>query len=245
MTIYDGLMLAAVLAGMGWGAWKGLTWQVASMASLVLGYLVAYPTAGQIAPSFPGNPTVAWALALATAYVAVSASVFLAAWLFRLGLRKMKFEAYDRHLGSILGGLGGAAVAIVATVLVVSVFPSLRTPVLTSPSGRAVSKALSVAQAALPPSVREDLRPFWETARQDGLMTLDPAASAEDRETSDQREGGHTELASDSRSDQEDGSILRAVIEAEGKRIGRSLSDAIESQARGDDRDDRGARRRR
>ena len=46
MTIYDGIMLGLVVAGMAWGAWKGITWQAASLASLFLGYLVAFPSAG-------------------------------------------------------------------------------------------------------------------------------------------------------------------------------------------------------
>ncbi len=248
MTIYDGLMLAAVLAGVIWGVWKGITWQVASMASLVLGYLVAYPTAGQIAPNFPGNPTVAWLLALITSYVVVSASVFLAAWLFKLGLRRLKFEAYDRHLGGVLGGVGGGAVAIVATVFVVSLFPTTREPVLKSPSGRVVSKALSVAQAALPPSVRKELRPFWETAQRDGLVEGGGdfgAALEEGRGTVGDLVDDALDHVRQSKTESDDGSILGDVLEEGGKRIGRSLKEAVESQARGETGDERSPRRRR
>ena len=40
-------------------------------------------------------------------YAAVSGGVFLVAWLIRATLRRWKFEAYDRHLGMILGGAMG------------------------------------------------------------------------------------------------------------------------------------------
>ena len=59
MTIYDAAMIGVVIAGMIWGALRGITWQLASMASLVLGYSVAYPLSGQMAHRFPGEPVVA------------------------------------------------------------------------------------------------------------------------------------------------------------------------------------------
>ena len=49
MTIYDAAMIGVVIAGMIWGALRGITWQLASIASLVLGYSVAYPSRGRLA----------------------------------------------------------------------------------------------------------------------------------------------------------------------------------------------------
>ncbi len=51
MTAYDAAMAGVVIGGMAWGAWRGIIWQVASIASLVLGYSVAHPLSGQLAPS--------------------------------------------------------------------------------------------------------------------------------------------------------------------------------------------------
>ena len=42
MTIYDVAMVGIVVAGMVWGAWRGITWQLASIASLVLAVVVAF-----------------------------------------------------------------------------------------------------------------------------------------------------------------------------------------------------------
>ena len=108
MTIYDAAMVVLVLAGMVWGAWRGITWQLASIASLILGYSVAQPLSGQLAPQFPGEPIVARSLAMLAVYVAVSGGVFLVAWVVRATLRQLRFEAFDRHLGMVLGGLEGA-----------------------------------------------------------------------------------------------------------------------------------------
>ena len=83
MTIYDAAMVGVVVAGMVWGALRGITWQLASIASLVLGYSVAYPLSGQLAHRFPGEPVVARALAMLAIYVGVSGGVFLVAWVVR------------------------------------------------------------------------------------------------------------------------------------------------------------------
>ncbi len=161
MAVFDVVMLVVIVAGMIWGALRGITWQLASILSLVLGYAVAFPASAQLAPHFPGQPLVARALAMLVLYVAVSAGVFGIAWSIRATLRRLRFEAYDRHLGMILGGFEGALLVAVITVFVVSLAPQTRTPILTSPSGKALDLALKTIQPALPQEVRGVLEPFW------------------------------------------------------------------------------------
>ncbi len=162
MTPYDISMIAVVVAGMIWGAWRGITWQLASILSLTLGYGVAVPISSQIAPHFPGQPIVARGLAMLALYVAVSAGIFAVAWSVRATLRRWKFEAYDRHLGMILGGLEGAMLGVVATLFIISFAPQARVPILTSRAGIIVDQTLKVAEPALPAEVRRMLAPFWE-----------------------------------------------------------------------------------
>ena len=67
------LGFSLVLGGMAWGAWRGIVWQLASLASLVLGYTVAHTTSDDLAVHFPGEPVVARGLAMVVIYAAVSA----------------------------------------------------------------------------------------------------------------------------------------------------------------------------
>src|SRR4051794_10421029 len=150
MTIYDAAMVGIVVAGMVWGTWRGITWQLASIASLVLGYLVAHPLSEQLAPRFPGEPVVARALAMLVIYAAVSGGVFLAAWIVRATLRQLKFEAFDRHLGMVLGGLEGALIGLVGTLFVVSLAPQTRSPIFTSPTGQLVGQVMAALGPVLP-----------------------------------------------------------------------------------------------
>jgi uncharacterized membrane protein required for colicin V production len=161
MTYYDAAMAAIVVAGMVWGAWRGITWQLASVASLVLGYTVAHTLSPQLAPRFPGDPAVARALAMLVIYTGVSLGVFLVAWIVRSTLRKLKFEAFDRHLGMLLGGIEGALLGMIATLFVVSVAPQTRTPIFTSPAGRIVGQVMNFVGPVLPGEARQVLAPFW------------------------------------------------------------------------------------
>ncbi len=166
LTTYDAAMAGIVVAGMIWGAWRGVTWQLASIASLVLGYMVAHPLSAQLAPHFPGDPVIARTLAMLAVYAGVSGGVFLAAWVVRATLKAMKFEAFDRHLGMLLGGMEGALIGVVATFFVVSLSPSMREPIFSSPSGRLVGNVMNALGPVLPSEARDALAPFIAEAKQ-------------------------------------------------------------------------------
>ncbi len=161
MTPYDMVMAGVIVAGMIWGAVRGLTWQVASIASLVLGYLFAHPVSAVIAPYLPGDAAVQRASGMLAAYVVVSGGVFAMAWMIRTTLRKMKFEVYDRHLGMLLGGLEGALLGLIGTMFVTSFAPATREPIFSSTSGRIVSRLMDQAGPVLPDEIRKAITPFW------------------------------------------------------------------------------------
>jgi membrane protein required for colicin V production len=160
MTPYDAAMALVVVAGMIWGAWRGIVWQLAGIASLVLGYAVAHPLSAPLAPRFPGEPVVARGLAMLVIYAAVSGGVFLAAWMVRATLRQLKFEAFDRHLGMVLGGLEGALLGLVATLFVVSLAPQARASIFASPTGQLAGRVLETVEPILPGEVRDVLAPL-------------------------------------------------------------------------------------
>lgn len=211
MTAYDAAMAVVVVLGMVWGAWRGITWQVASLASLVVGYLVAAPLSAEIAPHLPGEPIVARALAMLAVYAAVSGGIFLAAWAVRTTLRRLKFEAYDRHLGMVLGGLEGALVGVVVTFFVVSLAPESRGPIFASPTGRLVGRAMDAVGPALPGEVRDVLGPFWSAAE---------VAETEARPAERTPAAGR---------DRDDPAGLREELAGLGRSAGRALERSIES----------------
>ena len=166
LTIYDAAMTGVVVLGMLWGTWRGVTWQVAGIASLMLGYMIAHPVSAQLAPYLPGDPVIARVLAMLVAYAAVSCGVFLAAWGVRATIRKMKFEAFDRHLGMLLGGIEGGMLGVVVTFFVVSLSPSTRGPIFSSQAGHIVGNIMNTLGPILPSEARDALAPFIAEAKQ-------------------------------------------------------------------------------
>lgn len=162
MTPYDVGMAVVIAGGMAWGAWKGITWQVAGIASLVLGYVVAFPFSAQLAPHLPLEPLLARGLALLVSYVAVSFGVFMVAWSIRATLRRLRFEAYDRHLGMMLGGVEGVILGLVATIVALSVAPGSRATILVSPTGKLVERGLRAARPLVPVELSDMLNPVFE-----------------------------------------------------------------------------------
>ena len=78
---YDWLMLIILVLTTVFGAWKGMAWQVASLASLVLSFAVALRFSPLVAPMFGENAPWNRFLAMLVLYLATGAVIWL---LFRL-----------------------------------------------------------------------------------------------------------------------------------------------------------------
>ena len=164
MTPYDAVMAGMIVLGMIWGAIRGIVWQIASLASLFLGYTVSHMGSSRVSAYFPGDPLVSRSLAMVAIYVGVSGGVFLIAWLIRSTLRAIKFEAFDRYLGMLLGGMEGALLVLVGTLFTVSLAPKLRDPIFQSPSGQVVASLMGSVGPVLPAEARTVLGPFLNAA---------------------------------------------------------------------------------
>ncbi|GAC1343796.1 MAG: hypothetical protein NVSMB14_07830 [Isosphaeraceae bacterium] len=235
MTPYDATIIGVVIAGMVWGAFRGLAWQAASIASLILGYAAAHGFSQQLAPHLPGEPLLAKALAMIILYAAVSGAIHLAAWSARATLRKMKFEAYDRHLGMVLGGVEGAFLAVIGTIFVVGLFPTTRDSILKSPSGQGVSAALETCQTVLPNEYRQMLTKYWngggssvpsnETVSQPAA----PAADSSEAKIETMAKDGSAATPSANVEDEIRGGI-KDVLKREGSRLEREARNEIENR---------------
>ncbi len=231
MTIYDAVMAGLLVAGMVWGAWRGITWQLASIASLVLGYSVSQPLSAQLASHFPGEPVVARALAMLVIYAGVSGGVFLVAWVVRTTLRRMKLEAFDRHLGMLVGGLEGVLLGMIGTLFVVSLAPQTRAPIFASPAGRIVGQAMNLVGPVLPGEVRDALAPFWNVPSGsfiDSRVVSRPATTA--TTITPRREAREVRALGGTTGGRSPSSTLRDMIEEGESRLGRVIADAAEKR---------------
>ena len=169
MTGYDATMIGVVVLGMLWGTWKGAVWQVATLCSLGLGFAVAHPGSVKIAPFLAGDPLAQRMGAMLIVYVATSGGVFTVAWMLRSFLRKIRLQAYDRHLGMLLGGATGAALGMIATLFITSLSPQSRPAVFQSQSGKLAARGLWTIEKRLPPEASDMLAPFIDQMEREAI----------------------------------------------------------------------------
>ncbi|MEO8717801.1 MAG: CvpA family protein [Burkholderiales bacterium] len=144
MTWLDYVILAGLLISIAWGAWRGLVREVISVAAWVLAFLGANYFGGPLAEVMPESvPTPE--LRILIAFVAVFIVILAVCTLVGQFLRKLVKVAGLGELDHVLGGMFGAARALVillafAIVAGLTAFPrqsAWRDSVCGPPIGRA------------------------------------------------------------------------------------------------------------
>ena len=159
VTAYDGVMLLIVVFTTIHGFWKGATWQIAPIMSLVLGYMVAMPMSITTAHYF-GEPPQNRLFALVTIYIGVSLVVYLLFRSFRAGIDKAKLTEFDRHIGALLGALKGVLLTLATTVGLLIYSTMAREIILKSESSTITAKIINAVYPILPQAMHQILRPY-------------------------------------------------------------------------------------
>ncbi len=179
MEIYDILMLVILSGATLFGAWKGVAWQIASLGSLVLSYLVALRWSEPAAHYF-GKPS-PWDrfLAMLVLYALCSLVVW---WLFRYVRKfidRVQLKGFDHQLGAILGAAKGILWCIGITFFAITLSPPARDHILHSRSGYYIAVLLDRADPVIPKELHEMLDPYLKKLEHE----LAPAANQSTAET--------------------------------------------------------------
>jgi membrane protein required for colicin V production len=161
MQSYDVLMLLVLVAAVVWGAWKGLAWQVASIASLVLSYFVALnfraPLAGMIDASPPWNIFAAMLILFLGTGLVVWVGFNLVSEL----IERVKLKEFDRQLGALFGAAKGVLLCVLVTLFSVTLLgDSQRQAICNSQSGYYIAVLLDRADALIPQELHQVLDPY-------------------------------------------------------------------------------------
>uniref|UniRef100_A0A7C2JZG3 CvpA family protein n=1 Tax=Schlesneria paludicola TaxID=360056 RepID=A0A7C2JZG3_9PLAN len=159
MTLYDALMLLIVIVGVVQGAWRGMSWQVAPIASLVLGYIVAYPMSITAAQYF-GKPPLNRLWAMIAIYAVVSLVVYLMVRSIRESLERLKLVEFDRHLGALLGAVKGVLFTVALTVGLITVSDDARDIILKSESVTIAARLMNTISPILPEQLNTLVKPY-------------------------------------------------------------------------------------
>ena len=227
---YDIVMLVVLLGTALLGAWKGMVWQLASLASLVLSAVVALYFSAPLAPYFSATEPWNRFLAMLVLYVLTSMAIWL---LFRMvsGLiDRVKLREFDRQMGALFGLAKGMLLCVVITFFAVTLSESARQMVLKSHSGDAIARLTRNANPILPEDVRAVIGKYVDELDQ----KLDPNTPSSQLESNnfgreDWKDTGRTleEKLQESGRNMED---LGRGADQKLEEFGRQARDAIDSQ---------------
>ncbi|MBL4886100.1 MAG: CvpA family protein, partial [Planctomycetaceae bacterium] len=157
---YDVLCLIILVLSIWRGMVKGLVWQLATIAGLVICFFFAEAVSASVAPHIGIEPPLSRWVAIFGLYVVGSFAAFSLARLIKGSLEKAKFADYDRHLGAIFGFIKGATICLTLSFFLFTLSENTRETVMHSTAGYASAVTLSAIQPVLPHELDDILTPY-------------------------------------------------------------------------------------
>jgi membrane protein required for colicin V production len=178
---YDFVMLAVLVAALAFGAWKGVAWQIAALASVIVSAAVAVHSSAALTPYLSFSDHEQWNrfLAMLVLYVATAGAIWI---LFRLVagvIDRLKLKEFDRQLGATFGLAKGVLYCVVITFFVVTLSESARQTVLASRSGGLIARGIRDANPIIPDDVRTWLGKYIDEL--DEKLHAPPSATTPDK----------------------------------------------------------------
>src|SRR5262245_46460623 len=163
MQAYDLLMLIVVGLAIVWGAWKGLAWQIASIASIGLSYFVALhfrlPLAGIINASPPWNIF----LSMLILFLGTGGIVWVGFNLVSEAIERVKLKEFDRQLGALFGAAKGMLLCVLVTLFSVALLgDAQRQAICNSKSCYYIAVFLDRADVMIPRELHDVLAPYLD-----------------------------------------------------------------------------------
>ncbi len=150
---YDCLMLAVLVGCIFVGVWKGMAWQLAALASVVVSAAVAVKGCASVAPYFNVRDPWDRVLAMLVLYLVTAAAIWLLFRLVKRVIDRVELKEFDRQLGAVFGLLKGMVYCILITFFAVTLSESARQVILASRSGHFLARAIQRANPVLPDDV--------------------------------------------------------------------------------------------
>lgn len=147
---FDLLIVGILLYAIWKGASKGVVWQLAAIAALVLCFAFAESLSLQLAPMINVKAPLNRWIAMLVIYLVFSFISFTLARSLKTAIDSMKFNEFDRHLGAVLGLVKGVVFSLFLTFFLITISDSARATVLNSHSGYAAAVILNELAPVMP-----------------------------------------------------------------------------------------------
>lgn len=154
MSIYDIIMLVILGGAIFFGYRKGLAWQIASLAAIIVSYIVAVnfrePVAKFIQVEEPWNRIGAMLIL----FVGSSLAIWIIYAQVSKSLKTMELKGFDRQAGAMLGAVKGALLCMVITMFSVSLLgQSAQEAIQNSKVGPYVVTGITKVSAIVPEEI--------------------------------------------------------------------------------------------
>ncbi len=170
MSIYDIAMIIIFLGAIWFGYWKGLAWQVASIAAIFLSYFVAVTFPDAITPYISAEAPFNRFAAMLILFVGTSLIVWTIFASISKSLKKMELKGFDRQAGALLGAFKGAILCMVVTMFSVSLLgEKARDSIHQSKTGYYVVRGIDQLSSIAPTELAQFIHPHVEEFQQNIL----------------------------------------------------------------------------
>jgi membrane protein required for colicin V production len=160
MEPYDIAMVVILVGATAYGFFKGMAWQLASLASLVASYFASLHLSGPLAPYFGKEAPWNKFAAMAAIYLGSGIAIWLAFRLVSAAIDRVKLAEFDRQVGAIFGAFKGALVCLAITFFAVTLSTAARDKILHTKSGYAAAWVIDQAHPIIPAEMHEVLEPY-------------------------------------------------------------------------------------
>ncbi len=161
MQAYDLIMIIVLAIATILGAIKGFAWQVASLASILVSYLVAVNFRMDLAKMIQAAPPWNMFLAMLILYVGTSFVIWVGFRLLSGVIDGVRLKEFDRHLGALFGLAKGAIFCLLITMFAMTLLgPKQQEAICRSRSGYYIASALDSASGVLPKEIHDVVGPY-------------------------------------------------------------------------------------
>ena len=161
MSLYDLVMLIVFVGAILFGLWKGLAWQVASVAAIFLSYFVSMTFRWQVARFISAEEPWNQFAAMLILFLGTSLVVWSVFAMVKGRIREMELNGFDRQAGAILGAVKGALLCMVVTMFAVTLLGNTaRNAIYASRSGGYIVRGINQLSVVVPTEIHKYIDPY-------------------------------------------------------------------------------------
>jgi uncharacterized membrane protein required for colicin V production len=164
MQNYDIIMLAVLAISVIIGAVKGMSWQIAMVASIVISFFVAREFHPELSEALSGVDE-PWNkfIAMASLYLLTSLGIWMLFAFCAKQIDKYEMKTFDRQTGALLGIVNGVLLCAILTMCAIAFGgEDMHNRIAKSKSGPYVSRVLDIVEPIIPADLQDSLNEYLQ-----------------------------------------------------------------------------------